>query len=540
MNDLVAYLICYLSVRKLAIGAAVLVAVAVGSVLMRRRGWVGRLAEAAALIYMALQVGLAVHLFLNHLQFPLVLGMMEGVTAMHLERLGMGLPLYVAPSAAFVPLAYNPGFYVACLPVYAFVGDPLVTMRLVAGLAWLALGGLVGYVMHTSGARRGVTALAVGAYFSAYMVFDAYLDTGHPDSLLLLLVVSAWTVMWRHPTRRGRLVAIAMLVLAFWVKQHGAIFVLGALVYVTFEERSWRVWPYWAVAGVAGAGAYLLLGPALFGPEFHHYTYAVPSSWSRLSGAALARLTGYGLLWLPSAVLAWQWWRNGTRLHDPWTWGLVCAAGAGLLGVMDGGSSDNILIAFGLWWLVLGALGLGIALPGSGAVRRTALLGAYVLQLTVLLYHPGDVLTDANAHGSYRDLVGAMAHTRAPIYALQMGRLPASIRPAAQAGWVPLADMTRGTTNGRYHALTRDVLAPLASRPVCLLTNWPLEHDTALGFLLENFQQVDDFGSRFRPLRILPTRFGSHWPRYLYANRLALAAAAPPGRLTLLGERRCP
>ena len=190
--------------------------------------------------------------------------------------------------------------------------------------------------------------------------------------------------------------------------------------------------------------------------------------------------------------------------------------------------------------MLLGALGLGVALPGSSAVRRTALVSAYVLQLTVLLYNPGDVLTDANADGSYHDLVGAMARTRAPIYAVQMGRLPASMRPAAQAGWVPLVDLVRGTTNGRDHALTRRVLAPLASRPVCLLTNWPLEHDHALRFLLEKFQRVDDFGSRFRSLRILPTRFGTHWPRYLYANRLAVASAASPGRLTLLDERRCP
>jgi len=526
MDGLFHYLVCYLSVKKLALAACALGAVGAGTLLARRKGWVGRLAEVLAFTYVLFQVVVALHLLGSHLRFPLYLETMEGVTAMHLERLASGQALYVAPSAAFVSLAYNPGFYVACLPMYAFIGDALISMRLVSGLAWFGLGALVGYVAHASGARRAVTALAVGAYFSAYLVFDAYLDTAHADALFLLLVVGAWTVMWRRPTRGARLTAIVMLVAAFWVKQHGAVFLMGALAYLTFVERSWRVWPYWAVAIVGGPLAYLAAGPVLFGPEFHWYTYTVPSSWSCLSMGGWKRLVGYGLVWTPCVALAWRWWRQEPRLQDPWTWGLACAVGTSMLGVMDIGSSDNVLIAGGLWCLLLGTVGLGVSLQGQWSWSHAGWLGAYLLQLVVLLYNPADVLPDAHAELAYQDLVDALARTQTPIYAVQMGRLPRALPAAAEAGWVPLVDLTRGPTEGRDHPLTHEILAPVCGRPTYVLTNWPLEHDHALGFLVGDFQRVHDFGSRFRALRILPTRFGTHWPRYLYANRPALACSA--------------
>ena len=541
MNGLADYLLCYLSIKKALLAAGALAGLAGAWLVLRRRGaWLSRVVTAVAFAYMAVQVAVAIHIFLNHLQFPLYLQQMEGVTAMHLDRLAMGLPLYVAPSAQFIPLAYNPGFYVACLPVYAFVGAPLVSMRLVSGLAYFALGGLVGYAVHLHGARRAVTALAVGAYFSAYMVFDAYLDTGHPDSLFVFLAVCAWIVMWRRPTHAGRLAAIVILVAAFWVKQHGAIFVLGALTYITCMERSWRVWPYWAVAAIGGPAAYLLLGPVLFGPEFHHYTYRVPSSWSCLTPGGAVRLAGYLVLWAPSLVLAWQWWRRGAKLRDPWTWGMGCAVCAATLGVMDTGSSNNVLILWGLWCLLLGSFGLGLAWRRDGGRCRVGLLGVYVVQLVVLVFNPADALTDSRAAQSYDDLVAALARTHTPIYAVQMGRLPPPLPAAAHAGWVPLADLTRGKTEGRDDPLTHEILSPLASRPVCLLTNWPLENDDALRFLLDRFQQVEDFGDRFRALRILPTRFGTHWPRYLYANSLAMASAAQLNRVALVDEHPSP
>ena len=71
-------------------------------------------------------------LMANHISFPLHLEVMEGTVLQHFQRAAYFEPIYPEPSPEFVPLAYNPLFYVIAIPFSWFLSVNLLTLRLVA------------------------------------------------------------------------------------------------------------------------------------------------------------------------------------------------------------------------------------------------------------------------------------------------------------------------------------------------------------------------------------------------------------------------
>ena len=84
----------------------------------------------------------------------------------------------------------------------------------------------------------------------------------------------------------------------------------------------------------------------------------------------------------------------------------------------------------------------------------------------------------------------------------------------------------KDTTN---HPNTRKLLNPLLSPaiPSSIFANYPLENYGWLAFLNEYYVMQEDFGDRFKPLRVLPARWDHGWPRYLYTFRYELHATPP-------------
>ena len=52
-----------------------------------------------------------------------------------------------------------------------------------------------------------------------------------------------------------------------------------------------------------------------------------------------------------------------------------------------------------------------------------------------------------------------------------------------------------------------------------VLTNIPLEQDSALSFLTGEYELAKDLGARFQVLSTLPKGYNLGWPRYLYVSR---------------------
>jgi hypothetical protein len=492
--------------------------------------WLPYAETAVRMLLGALAVGniaFIVFLWFNHSAFPLNLNVMEGTVLQHFQRAVALQPVYTEPAPTYVPLAYNPLFYYLAIPFSWFFGVNLFTLRFVAILGMLGSGLVIFAVVRQKTGSVWWGLLAVGLFAAAYRVMDAYLDTAHSDSWLLCTALLGTAILDRDRSRRWTMTGIVVLICSFWFKQHGAIFALGGLAYVTWRDGLRRSWPYWLVASLLGPLAYILAGPTLFGPRFHYFTWEVPRHWSEFHLSTLRRYLGYfgrsyPLLALASAGLfLWDrpWLRRRCTI---WHVQLVCAALTGLMGSLDPGSANNVYIPLGTWLILFGTLGLHRFATAVPAPERARLaLVALVVSFAVLAYNPRSVIIPRRADASYADLIGVLQNLHGSVFSPTLGQLPSEYTLYPAANWVALEDMIRGP--GRDTAnnpTTRRLLDPALhpTGPSYLLLSYPLNQDQMLRFLGDNYVLDTDYGDRFAPLGVLPGRFTTTntWPRYLY------------------------
>ena len=74
---------------------------------------------------------------LMRLHYPYEVEWMEGAMVDHVVRVLSGRPLYVAPTAEFVPYIYPPLYYWVSAGVARFMGVGLPSLRLVAIASWV-------------------------------------------------------------------------------------------------------------------------------------------------------------------------------------------------------------------------------------------------------------------------------------------------------------------------------------------------------------------------------------------------------------------
>jgi hypothetical protein len=205
-----------------------------------------------------------------------------------------------------------------------------------------------------------------------------------------------------------------------------------------------------------------------------------------------------------------------------WQLQLLFAFFSGLMGSMDAGSSDNVYISVSLWLVLLGTLSIADLALRFRTVRRKQLhYLALLASFGLILYYPTGLSVSADARKSYEDLVSVLENLDGPVYAPSIGQLESDFRFYPAAHWVALEDMIRGPgRNTRNHPNTRRLLAPALhpSATAYVLANVPLEQYPWIAFLQETYNLEEDFGDRFKPLRILPARWDHGWPRFLYRH----------------------
>jgi hypothetical protein len=512
-----------------------LVLLAIEVLLPSRRA--ARAAEAGLAALSVLNAAFLVFLCLDHMRFPLFLELMEGTIFQHFQRAAAFQPIYTSPAPGFVPLAYNPLYYVVAVPFSWIFGASLGTLRLVASLAAVGSGAVLFWVARRKTGSAWWGLVAAGLFAAAYRVMDASLDNAHSDSCFLLAALLGSLVIDRSRSRAGELSGVALLAASFWFKQHGALFLIGGLAFLTARNGPRRSLPHWLLGAILGPGAYLLAGPTLFGPFFHYFTWQVPRNWTEVNVETFRR---YGkfiyrsypvLAWAGCCLVLWNalWQRKRV---DIWQVQLVFATLSGLMGAFDPGSSDNVFIAMGTWFVLVGVLGLETAAGLSAAIRRYRLhLVALFTAFAALTYDPREVMVSPRARESYQDLIGLLRGLDGPVYAPWLGQLPTDyqLRPAVH--WVALDDLLRGPgRDTRDQPLTRRLVAPALDPggPAYLLTHQPLEDRPEIAFLSERYVLQQDMGERFKALRLLPKRWDHGWPRYLYRFKQGGAAPRPP------------
>lgn len=507
---------------RMALPLAAAVALALSLAPFRRRASLGAVLRPILLVLAAANLALMGFLWSRQIGFPLHLDVMEGSVLQHVSRAAAGLPIYVAPEPEFVALAYNPLYYELGRVTGRVTGVTLPALRLLSSVA--ALG--CALVVFAVGWQKTRTAwwgwIVVGLFAAAYGVMECYVVTAHSDAWFLLCALAGTLVLDRTRSRLGAAAGVALLIASFWFKQHGALFAVGGLTYVTLRDGWRRAWPCWALAALLGPALYVFAGPALFGPFFHYFTWDVPRAWgTELRPRSLLRCVGFVLLFYPVlaasslASLARHW-----RRPDAWRVQLVFAMLSGLMGALDRGSAENVFIAMGTVFILVGTIGIA---EWSWTGARSPLPEiALVLAFVTLAYDPRPLTPSPRAEAAYADLVGYLRGLGGPVYAPWQGQLPGGFVLHPTAHWVALEDLVRGPGRDPAHdPAVRRLAAPAVhpAGPAFVLTNQPLHAVDVLGFLQEDYVLACDLGDRFAALRVLPKRYDHGWPRYLYRSQ---------------------
>jgi hypothetical protein len=486
-----------------------------------RKKHLGRLQFSLIMLsaYSILSIIILFLLFYNHLNFPYNLDVMEGTVLQHVQRAATFDYIYVEPKPEYVPLAYNPLYYVISVPFVWLFGSTLFVLRLVSIIAAIGIGFLLFLVVYKKSGSRLWGLFAAGIFAASYQVMDAYIDNAHSDSWFIFLVLLGGFLISQNRSRRYNITGLIFLLLSFWFKQHGALFAIGGVLYLTWREGICRSWIYWVLAIIIGPFAFFLLGPQLFGPKFLYFTWQVPMGWSELSFEAIRRYLVFIVKYYPILACIGVFslilfiFKDRKRISI-WETLFVTALLSGIMGSMDPGSSDNVFIPMSVFFILNGLMGL---IDFEKAARWPVVLSLFT-SFALLLYNPTELMVSPRSNEVYNEFILTLKALDGPVFS-PAGPLQSGYEFYPAAHWVALEDMIRGPGKStQNNPLIRGILAPVMNpeKNAYIVLNYPLEIDPMLGFL-QNYYSLDtDFGVKFQDIGVLKKHFYHLWPRYLY------------------------
>lgn len=308
-----------------------------------------RIAAVACAVY-ALAFGSVAY---QHVAYPGFSEAMEGDVLQHVERAAQGMPIYVEPSAEYIPLAYFPGYYFFAAPFHRVFGDSFAGPRLASALASFGAGAALAWIVFQESRSVSASLLAASLFFAGYRIMDESLTTALPDATLLLWLMLGWAMIVGRTSPRMELAAGVFFALALFTKQQGLLLGGAGVLYLaaTCRDRNWRIAADWrAVAPTTVFGLTALvsvgIGDRVFGPEMLRFTLAVPSGWDRSPFHSMERFAFVSFLFTPFAWLlaACFVFRDGVgfgALRQPLAFAIAASSVVCLYTVSAAGSSNN-------------------------------------------------------------------------------------------------------------------------------------------------------------------------------------------------------
>jgi hypothetical protein len=481
--------------------------------------------------YALAQIALVASLAINHASFPLNLEAMELTMLATVRRVVRGMPIYVAPSSAFIPLAYNPLFFWLGVPFTNLFGSTLQALRLEAICAFAGSAVVIFLAVRKETSSLRWALIAVGLFGAAYRAMDCYLDNAHADSWMMFMALLGLYVISLQRSVGWNLVGVGCGIISFWFKQPGAMLAAGGVGFLTLQRPTREIWSYWVFALILGPILYTMMPGQWLGPLFHEYTWAVPRQWWSFNLGTVRRLVGYfarsfGFL---AAAGAWAWVATVRRLktQNVWLFTLPLAALSALTGALDSESNNNIFIPLATWLIIVGVIALSkMAKPESrmASLKLPELVAG--CSFVLLVFNPAVLFMPNDSARAYADLQAYLRTLDGPVYAPWIGPLQDGFQFDPQVHWVPMTDLVRRPG----HNLSQDrffqsVLEPVIhpSQTAYLLMNYPLQNDSALSFLGDEYVLQQDLGDRFKALSTLPRRYNLEWPRYVYVYQNPLS-----------------
>lgn len=371
----------------------------------------------------------------SRLGYPFDLEWMEGGMLLHALRVSEGEPLYVSPSARFIPYIYPPLYpwLVALSAQFAGVSYGLGRALSLAGSAAATI--LLVLAIRREGHPWSLGLGAAAVFLSTYDDCGAFFDLVRTDGLLMGLLAGT-LVVGRAASPRAVRAAGLLLALAFATKHNTAIFgiPIALSLWRHHGRRRALTFTLWsAVPALAFVGVMQVASGGLF----LTYLLEVPAShplvanrmWPLAEKELLLTFPVFLGLGLAGAIIRIRHWRFASTW---WVSNVVVGFVACIFMRGHHGGFLNVLIP-GFWLLSLaGGLGLGAALR---RLPRTPVLAVAALGALFEVvrggweparYHPTD--QDRQAGENLLEVIasypGPVLVPHAPYYPVMVGKEP--------------------------------------------------------------------------------------------------------------------
>jgi 4-amino-4-deoxy-L-arabinose transferase-like glycosyltransferase len=342
---------------------------------------------------------------IGRLAYPYPLEWLEPDTPDIAARILAGLPVYGAPSYAYVPSMKTPLYYYVVAAFSSLFGDGLLAGRLVSLLATVGVALFVWLFVRREGGTRVWAAFGVGLFLATYHIARDWYDIARLDSFFLLLTMGAAYSLRFAPRMRGAILAGLLFAAAFFTKQAVLMLMIPALLFYAFAARR-RVLAASLVAATVIVLGMLALHVATGGwSSFflievpRHVVIesdaAVTQFWISDMLAPLGVALTVSIAWIASL---WRTDRGAALFYTGLLGGALLIGWAGRANVA--GSTNVLMPAYAAFAITM-PLGLARALracSSGGGVKRAGCVGVNLLallQLGLLFYDPRQAIPSA-------------------------------------------------------------------------------------------------------------------------------------------------
>jgi hypothetical protein len=408
-------------------------------------------------------IGAYVFTALPRIVYPYDLDFVEDSMLIQSLRFAEGRPVYIAPSAEFVPHVY--------MPLYSWLGGVLLRLsgvsyaplRLLSFAATLGTAGLIFYAAQRESGQRWLGLACAGLYLGGYRITGFWYELARVDSLFVALSLAGLTAVASiEPDgafkARHAVFAAAALALAFFTKQTGLAFVAFAVLYLAIAVRraeGGRILLF--VAGLAGLIVTGLAALVIVSDGwFYYHTFAVASA-DRVEPGRVLRFVGLELFGVMAGLSAMGLaaWASALRhmprsprgddavsffRRHPWLLAIgaaVVMSGAGRASV--GGNLNNLMPVYALLCLAPALLWKALApapalsSAGNPHPREAVIAIAILIQFALGVYNPFRYIPTAAMRERGDRLVAQIAAIDGPVlvmmhpyYAWLAGKAPSA------------------------------------------------------------------------------------------------------------------
>jgi hypothetical protein len=437
----------------------------------------------------AVLVALSLWVVIARLRYPIDAEWMTGAIRDGVERVRDGKPLYVAPSARFIPFVYPP-LYFWLAGSLAKLGSSFMACKVVSLGATIAAGWSIWRISRALGATARWSRMALLLHVATYSLTLLFYDLERVDGLYAGMLLVAVALLVDGQTARSTAIAGILLGLAFFAKQAGLVAFVATVVGLLLAGERRRA----SIVFGAGAPAFgIVFGVLEFGTGgwFRYYCLTLPSA----HGIRAQRLTTFFIQDAPrafaltAASVALVTWvvvvlirerrrSRGDRKPCPLPWrevvlaSLVAASmAAAFFFRAHSGGWPNVLVA----WLPLACPAFAlVATRVETAARGTRsehtvpllLLGAVSLQLLGAMFDPMELAPNAADLEDHERLVALVRdlEREGDVLLLPTGHITketsahaAALYDVLRAGDHAPTDLLEGLKNKRFAAIIVDV-----------------------------------------------------------------------------------